>query len=136
MDASQAGEGQLEISINDGEVPNEVQVLGGGKCIVTFTPELMDPHNIDIHFNGESVPGMYRFQAKKKALTIFLWILVSRNAYTTLGLPVIFLILFKEDFDEQTIFSLKIIKLNAFSGTDTFVFLLSVCLSVCRLRFT
>lgn len=26
VDASQAGEGQLEISINDGEVPNHVQV--------------------------------------------------------------------------------------------------------------
>ena len=28
VDASQAGEGQLEISINDGEVPNHVQVSG------------------------------------------------------------------------------------------------------------
>ncbi len=26
VDASKAGEGQLEISINDGDVPNEVQV--------------------------------------------------------------------------------------------------------------
>ena len=26
MDASRAGEGQLEISINDGDVPNAVQV--------------------------------------------------------------------------------------------------------------
>ena len=34
VDASQAGEGQLEISINDGEVPNHVQVLGGGRCLV------------------------------------------------------------------------------------------------------
>ena len=33
------GEGQLEISINDGDVPNAVQVLGGGKCLVTYTPE-------------------------------------------------------------------------------------------------
>ena len=40
-----AGEGQLEISINDGDVPNAVQVLGGGKCLVTYTPEQV---NIEI----------------------------------------------------------------------------------------
>jgi len=56
VDASQAGEGQLEISINDGEVPNHVQVLGGGRCLVHFTPELPKPHTIDIRFNGEAVP--------------------------------------------------------------------------------
>ena len=33
VDASQAGEGQLEIAINDGAVPNHVQVLGGGRCL-------------------------------------------------------------------------------------------------------
>ncbi|XP_046654649.1 filamin-C-like isoform X2 [Daphnia pulicaria] len=57
VDASQAGEGQLEISINDGEVPNHVQVLGGGKCLVSFTPEIAKIHTIEIKFNGETVPG-------------------------------------------------------------------------------
>ena len=57
VDASQAGEGQLEISINDGEVPNHVQVLGGGRCLVHFTPEVAKPHTIDIRFNGEAVLG-------------------------------------------------------------------------------
>ncbi|KAG8237580.1 hypothetical protein J437_LFUL003304 [Ladona fulva] len=57
VDASQAGEGQLEISINDGEVPNHVQVVGGGRCLVTFTPDTPRPHLIDIKFNGETVPG-------------------------------------------------------------------------------
>lgn len=33
VDASAAGEGQLEISINEGEVPNHVQVVGGGRCL-------------------------------------------------------------------------------------------------------
>ena len=51
-----AGEGQLEISINDGEVPYHVQVLGGGRCLVHFTPELPKPRIIDIRFNGEAVP--------------------------------------------------------------------------------
>ena len=57
VDASQAGEGQLEISINEGEVPNHVQVVGGGRCLVSFTPEQTKPHLIDIKFNGETVTG-------------------------------------------------------------------------------
>lgn len=32
------------------------QVLGGGRCLVHFTPELPKPHTIDIRFNGEAVP--------------------------------------------------------------------------------
>ncbi|XP_051156361.1 filamin-A [Leptopilina boulardi] len=57
VDASAAGEGQLEISINEGEVPNHVQVVGGGRCLVSFTPDVAKPHYIDIKFNGEAVPG-------------------------------------------------------------------------------
>ncbi|XP_055380209.1 filamin-A isoform X2 [Condylostylus longicornis] len=57
VDASAAGEGQLEISINEGEVPNHVQVVGGGRCLVSFTPEQPKPHMIDIKFNGETVRG-------------------------------------------------------------------------------
>ncbi|EAT32720.1 AAEL015058-PA [Aedes aegypti] len=57
VDASAAGEGQLEISINEGEVPNHVQVVGGGRCLVSFTPEQAKPHLIDIKFNGETVMG-------------------------------------------------------------------------------
>lgn len=57
VDASAAGEGQLEISINEGEVPNHVQVVGGGRCLVSFTPEQAKPHYIDIKFNGETVNG-------------------------------------------------------------------------------
>ncbi|XP_023287665.1 filamin-A isoform X2 [Orussus abietinus] len=57
VDASAAGEGQLEISINEGEVPNHVQVVGGGRCLVSFTPDIAKPHYIDIKFNGETVSG-------------------------------------------------------------------------------
>lgn len=57
VDASAAGEGQLEISINEGEVPNHVQVVGGGRCLVSFTPEQAKPHLIDIKFNSETVQG-------------------------------------------------------------------------------
>ncbi|XP_023244649.1 filamin-B-like [Centruroides sculpturatus] len=57
VDASLAGEGQLEISINDGNVPNQVQVLGNGRCLVSFRPEAPIPHIIDIKFNDKNVPG-------------------------------------------------------------------------------
>lgn len=57
VDASEAGEGQLEISINEGEVPNHVTVIGGGRCLVSFTPVHPKPHFIDIKFNGEIVSG-------------------------------------------------------------------------------
>ena len=51
MDASKAGEGQLEISINDGDVRNAVQVLGGGKCLVTYTPDQNITHEIEVSYN-------------------------------------------------------------------------------------
>lgn len=57
VDASQAGEGQLEIAVNDGEVPNQVQVQGNGKCTVSFKPETCIQHIVDIKFNGQNVPG-------------------------------------------------------------------------------
>ncbi|KAH9634104.1 hypothetical protein HF086_001306 [Spodoptera exigua] len=57
VDASAAGEGQLEISINEGEVPNHVQVVGGGRCLVFWRPETATPHRVDIKFNGEPVPS-------------------------------------------------------------------------------
>lgn len=47
----------MEISINEGEVPNHVTVVGGGRCLVSFTPEQPKPHLIDIKFNGETVSG-------------------------------------------------------------------------------
>jgi len=59
VDASQAGEGQLEISINEGQVPNHVQVVGGGRCLISFTPETPKPHYINIKFNGETVIGTF-----------------------------------------------------------------------------
>jgi filamin len=57
VDASEAGEGQLEIAVNEGEIPNQVQVLDNGKCIVNFVPEESVPHVVDIKFNGHNVIG-------------------------------------------------------------------------------
>lgn len=50
VDASRAGEGQLEISVNHGEVPNQVEVLSSGKCIISFTPEKPDNHIVEIRY--------------------------------------------------------------------------------------
>lgn len=59
IDASGSGEGVLEISVANpfGEVPNQVQVQGNGRCAVSFKPELSHPHVVDIKFNGQNVPG-------------------------------------------------------------------------------
>lgn len=57
VDASEAGEGQLEIAVNEGEIPNQVRVLDNGKCIVNFLPEECVPHIVDIKFNGQNVIG-------------------------------------------------------------------------------
>lgn len=57
VDASEAGEGQLEIAVNEGEIPNQVQVLDNGKCIVNFIPEDCVQHIVDIKFNGHNVNG-------------------------------------------------------------------------------
>lgn len=57
VDASEAGEGQLEIAVNEGELPNEVQVLDNGRCIVNFQPIQCIPHVVDIKFNGHNVNG-------------------------------------------------------------------------------
>lgn len=57
VDASQAGEGQLEIAVNDGDVPNQVQVLGNGKCLISFVPQQIVPHKVDIKFNNVNLIG-------------------------------------------------------------------------------
>ncbi|CAF2820839.1 unnamed protein product [Rotaria sp. Silwood2] len=57
VDASKAGEGQLEVAINDGLVPNQVKALGNSKFLFTFIPKTNDPHIISIKFNGHQLPG-------------------------------------------------------------------------------
>lgn len=59
VDAVDAGKGQLEISINQGKVPNNVQMQGTGRCLVTFIPQYPGKYVIDVTFNGEQVQGRY-----------------------------------------------------------------------------
>lgn len=57
IDASKAGEGQLEVAINDGLVPNQVKALGNSKFLFTFVPKTDDPHLVSIKFNGQLLTG-------------------------------------------------------------------------------
>ena len=66
VDAATAGEGQLEVAINDGLVANQVKALGNSKFLFTFLPKTTDPHIVSIKFNGQSLPG------KKKPYSFFL----------------------------------------------------------------
>ncbi len=60
VDAQDAGKGQLEISVNQGRVPNNVQMQGAGRCLVTFIPQHAGTYVIDVTFNGEQVQGEKR----------------------------------------------------------------------------
>ncbi|CAM4895437.1 unnamed protein product [Rotaria socialis] len=57
VDAAKAGEGQLEVAINDGLVPNQVKALGNAKFLFTFIPKTNDTHTISIKFNGNQLTG-------------------------------------------------------------------------------
>jgi len=53
VDVSRAGEGQLEITVDHGSVPNTVRPVDKGQFVVTFTPREARPHVVQITFNGE-----------------------------------------------------------------------------------
>ncbi len=57
VDANEAGKGQLEISVNEGRVPNNVQMQGAGRCLVTFIPNDPGTYVVEVTFNGELVRG-------------------------------------------------------------------------------
>ncbi len=57
IDASKAGEGQLEVDVNNGLVPNQVRSLGNSKFHFTFIPLLNEPHRVSIKFNGRQLSG-------------------------------------------------------------------------------
>ena len=57
VDVNNAGEGQLEIMINKGTVPNSVRMLSTGVFQVSFVPKEPKPHTVDIKFNSTPLPG-------------------------------------------------------------------------------
>jgi filamin len=57
IDAANAGEGQLEVAINNGQIPNQVKSLGNSKFQFTFIPIINETHIIAIKFNGHDLAG-------------------------------------------------------------------------------
>ena len=59
MDASESGEGNLEISIsaNGRNIPTQVHPQGSARFAVSFIPLEAIDHTINISFNKEPVPG-------------------------------------------------------------------------------
>lgn len=57
IDASNAGEGQLEIAVNEGLIKNQVKQIKPGNYCVTFLPIKQDNYIVDVKFNHEIVPG-------------------------------------------------------------------------------
>ncbi len=57
IDASKAGEGELEVNINNGLIPTQVKSLGKLKFHFTFLPLLNELHRLSIKFNGQQLPG-------------------------------------------------------------------------------
>lgn len=47
-----------EIIVNNGKVPSTPQALGPSLYAITFVPKDLEPHFIDIKFNGSPVPGL------------------------------------------------------------------------------
>ncbi len=64
IDASTAGEGQLEIAINDGLIKNTVKQIKPGHYMVAFNPTRVDIYVIEVKFNNEIVPGKHILQVK------------------------------------------------------------------------
>lgn len=61
VDVTNAGEGQLEIMVNNGNLPNTVEMETAGVYKIAFVPEQAGKQYVDINFNREPLPGIYNF---------------------------------------------------------------------------
>ena len=59
VDVRQAGEGQLEIMVNNGNLPNTVESDVTGVYKLSFVPEEAGKQTVDIIFNTETHPGTF-----------------------------------------------------------------------------
>ena len=57
VDVGEAGEGQLQIMVNNGNIPNEVEPLEAGRYRIKFIPSEPGTQQVDIRFNDIDVPG-------------------------------------------------------------------------------
>lgn len=61
VDVNSAGEGQLEIMVNNGTLPNKVTTQRAGVYKVSFIPTEPGTHSVEIRFNGEQLLGKTRY---------------------------------------------------------------------------
>ncbi|XP_066251151.1 filamin-A isoform X3 [Euwallacea similis] len=57
VETSQAGPGNLEVTVNGGLVPTSAQAQGPHTYAISFTPREPTVHSVDLRFNGQDVPG-------------------------------------------------------------------------------
>lgn len=57
VETSQAGPGNLEVTVNGGRVPTSAQAQGPHTYAISFTPREATTHSVDLRFNGQDVPG-------------------------------------------------------------------------------
>lgn len=60
METSQAGPGNLEVTVNGGRVATSAQAQGPHTYAISFTPRQATTHTVDLRFNGRDVPGIRR----------------------------------------------------------------------------
>lgn len=58
VETSQAGPGNLEVTVNGGRVPTSAQAQGQHTYAISFTPREPTEHTVDLRFNGQDVPGI------------------------------------------------------------------------------
>jgi len=58
VDAVNAGQGDLDITVNGGTVPCTVISRGNRRLHASFTPRAAVPHDVEVRFNGQEVAGM------------------------------------------------------------------------------
>ncbi|XP_041369442.1 filamin-A-like [Gigantopelta aegis] len=56
IDVRKAGEGQLQIMVNSGNLPNEVELPETGVYEISFIPVEPGRHKVEISFNDENLP--------------------------------------------------------------------------------
>lgn len=57
VETSQAGPGNLEVTVNGGRVPTSAQAQGQHTYAISFTPREPQNHTVELRFNGQDVPG-------------------------------------------------------------------------------
>jgi len=57
VETNNAGPGNLEVTVNNGQVPTSAQAQGNHIYAISFTPKEAKPHIVELKFNGENVPG-------------------------------------------------------------------------------